>query len=426
MEAPSDKHRKLRRHSIKKHASVRSPYLERPRRRIASQARTQKLRRRFEVSTRYYTQNAKLRLKRFRQGSRLAVAMTGLLLLVFRIPNSSGQGNSAASPSKTVDSGTAVNEATGTLRELLQSFYSLLPKIAIALGILVFAIFLARALKLILTRTLGSWSRAAAIGAITQVTLILLALGASLSVIAGDARALVGSVGLAGLALSWALQTPIESFTGWLLNSFRSYYRVGDRIEVGGVCGDVYKIDLLTTTVWETGGEGKAVHGAQPTGALITFPNSEVLKANIINYTQDFPYVWDEVIQGVTNESDLAYAVSILKEVAKRVLGDAMRGPAQEYLQKISERNLCYDVAIEPTVFVSVTDAWTNLTIRYLVPARERRHWSSELLIEISKELSRVEHKGQIIPSLPRMQVELLTRQKINESTEEAASVQES
>ena len=33
---------------------------------------------------------------------------------------------------------------------------------------------------------------------------------------------------------SLPLQTPIESFTGWLLNSFRGYYRVGDRIEVGG------------------------------------------------------------------------------------------------------------------------------------------------------------------------------------------------
>jgi small conductance mechanosensitive channel len=423
VEAPNYKRRELRGYKfqgMRKHASIRSSYPERPRRPIANRARSQKLRRRFEIGTRYYTQNAKLRLKRFRQGSRLAVAMTGLLLLVLGIPDSSGQGNLPTSPPKTVDPSAAVNEATGTLRELLRSFYSLLPKIAIALGILVFAIFLARALKLILIRTLGSWNRAAAIGAITQVVLILVALGTALSVIAGDARALVGSVGLAGLALSWALQTPIESFTGWLLNSFRSYYRVGDRIEVGEVFGDVYKIDILTTTVWEAGGESKTVHGAQPTGALITFPNSEVLKANIINYTQDFPYVWDEVIQGVANESDLAYTVSVLKKVAKRVLGDAMRVPAQEYLQKIAEKNLCYDVATEPTVFVSVTDAWTNLTIRYLVPARERRRWSSELLIEISKELSRLEHKGQIIPSLPRMQIELLRIQK-NDNNKEAA-----
>ena len=77
-----------------------------------------------------------------------------------------------------------------------------------------------------------------------------------------------GRSGLVGLALSWALQTPIESFTGWLLNSFQGYYRVGDRIEVADVFGDVAEIDLLTTTVWELGGPQRTgfIHAEQPTG----------------------------------------------------------------------------------------------------------------------------------------------------------------
>jgi small-conductance mechanosensitive channel len=87
---------------------------------------------------------------------------------------------------------------------------------------------------------------------------------ASLSVLAGDVRAVVGSVGLLGLAASWALQTPIESFTGWLLNSFRGYYRVGDRIAVGDVFGDVYRIDVLTTTVWEAGGPASPCRRRRP------------------------------------------------------------------------------------------------------------------------------------------------------------------
>jgi small-conductance mechanosensitive channel len=64
---------------------------------------------------------------------------------------------------------------------------------------------------------------------------------------------------------------------------------VGDRIAVGDVFGDVYRIDVLTTTVWEAGGPGKPVSAAQSTGALITFPNWEVLRSNIINYSRDFP-----------------------------------------------------------------------------------------------------------------------------------------
>ncbi|HAR44215.1 MAG TPA: mechanosensitive ion channel protein MscS [Bdellovibrionales bacterium] len=358
---------------------------------------------------RFYHESAKARLRKFRRGSQLAVATTALLLLAWGVPtDSSAVANNGAS-AKAADPSLAVTEATGTLRDLLLSFYSLLPKIGIAIAIIILAMLLARALKSMLNHTLGTWGRAAAIGALSQVLIILFAVGASLSVIAGDARALVGSVGLAGLALSWALQAPIESFTGWLLNSFRSYYRVGDRIEVGEVFGDVYQIDILTTTVWEAGGENKPVRGAQPTGALITFPNSEILRSNIINYTRDFPYVWDEVTQGVANESDLHYSISVLQRVAKRVVGEAMREPAKQYLEMISRRNLPYDIATEPSVFASTADAWTNLTIRYLIPARERRHWSSALIVELAKELAMPENAGKIIPSLPRARLEITT-----------------
>ncbi|HLE01775.1 MAG TPA: hypothetical protein VJB59_16050 [Bdellovibrionota bacterium] len=186
---------------------------------------------------RLYQESAKVRLRKFRRGSQLAVSLTALLLLIWGLPNESNAVTAKTTSEKAADPSLAITEATGTLRDLLLSFYSLLPKIGIAIAIMLLAVILARALRLILARTLGTWGKAAAIGALGQILIFLLAAGASLSVIAGDARALVGSVGLAGLALSWALQAPIESFTGWLLNSFRSYYRIGDRIEVGEVSG---------------------------------------------------------------------------------------------------------------------------------------------------------------------------------------------
>lgn len=97
------------------------------------------------------------------------------------------------------------------------------------------------------------------------------------------------------------------------MNSFRRYSRVGDRIAVG----DVYRIDVLTTTVWEADGSGQSVVAARATGALITFPNWEVLRSNIVNYTRDFPYVWDEVTINVANESDLGYAARITAATAR-------------------------------------------------------------------------------------------------------------
>ena len=263
-----------------------------------------------------------------------------------------------------------------------------------------------RLLRALLRRGLGSWQRAEAASALAAVLVWLLAIAAAFSVVLGDVRALVGSVGLFGLALSWALQTPIESFTGWLLNSFRGYYRVGDRITVGPVHGDVHRIDILTTTVWETGGPGSAVKGQS--GALVTFPNLEVLRSNIVNYTLDFPFVWNETTIGITGESDTELALRVVGDVAMREVGEAMAGPAAEYQKLLRRAGLDPGITERPQVFLSAGESYTNVTVRYLVPVRERRPWATRLLSALARELSRPEYRGRVTLAVPRVEVDLL------------------
>lgn len=349
----------------------------------------------------------------------MAVVFAALLILIVAPPAALDPGDSrpgvvsAAGAQAIGDTAASkpqesVREAAGTIRGLWRGFQRMLPKIMIALGVLAVAWLLLLLFRPVLRVALRSYSRAEAVRALLGVAIWILAIGVALSILAGDVRTLIGSLGLIGLALSWALQTPIESFAGWFINSFKSYYRVGDRIAVGDVFGDVYRIDLLTTTVWEAGAPGKAVQAAQPTGALITFPNSEVLRANIVNYTRDFPYVWDEVNFGVANESDLPYAVGVARRVAADVVGGAMSGPAGQYRQLLLRVSLAWDVAVEPQVYLSLTDAWTQLTIRYLVPARERRMWSSRLIEVMAGEFAKPEHAAKIIGGYPRTNVQLL------------------
>lgn len=410
-----------------------------PRRRAGYSSRAPRSARRFtrrSVRRRFpdYATAARRRLRGFRRSSALAIATTGLLLALWvsagqsqeqdhpnapapeLLPAESAASAESAPAAAEADAAkdadadpvTSVREATGTVRDLLGRAWGLLPKLLIAILIMVVAALLARLVRRVVRRSLRSWSRSSAVSALAGVAIYLLALGAALSVIAGDARALVGSVGLTGLALSWALQTPIESFTGWLLNSFKGYYRIGDRIAVGDVFGDVYAIDFLTTTVWEAGGPGKPVQGAQPTGALITFPNLEVLRNNIVNYTREFPHVWDEVTFGLANESDLGYAADVIRRVAAGTLGGAMRAAAGEYRRILSGRGLDFDVSDEPQVYLALAEAWTNATVRYIVPARERRHWASALIQAVTAELAKPEHARRVRASYPRTQVELL------------------
>lgn len=377
---------------------------------------------------------AQHRLRNFRQASLLAVAITGLILLMFA-PSEAGltQDNypdtvavvgkvavqdlipgdtltEEAAAEKKSSTKEATDEAIGALQGLWEGFIYNLPKIIIAFITLILAWLAVRLLRAILLRSIGKWQSASAIISLVSIAVWLLAIGVALSVVAGDIRALVGSFGLIGLALSWSLQTPIESFTGWLMNSYQGYYRVGDRIQVGDVFGDVYRIDFLTTTVWEIGAPYQPgfVRAEQPTGRLVTFPNNEVLTGTVINLTADFPYMWDELDVGVANESDMPLAMQVVETVALELLGDYMKAPTVSYSQLLQEAGLDNTVPDKPQVFVSMEESWTNITIRYLVGARERRKWKSELTLRLTMELNKPEYINKIIPVYPRQQVQFI------------------
>ncbi len=305
----------------------------------------------------------------------------------------------------------AAEEATGTIRGLLYSFLDNLPKYGIAAGVLIFAGLVVRVVRTVLRRVLRSWERSSAVTALSAVVIWLVAIGIATAILVGDIRALVGSLGLVGLALSWALQTPIESFTGWLLNSFHRYYRVGDRIAVGEVFGDVYRIDVLSTTVWEYGSSATSatnIQAEQPTGRLITFPNHEILTGSVVNYTRDFPYLWDELTVSVATESDLAYAMEVVLNAGKEIVGEYMEAPAKSYQALLRHEGLETSVATEPTVFLAITDWGANISLRYMVEAREKRIWSTRLAQRVTMELNSPEHRARIKPVYPRHQVQII------------------
>lgn len=364
---------------------------------------------------------AQNKLKQFKQASMVAIAATGFLLLLFtpEVDSYSFQEDydtttMADTVSEEVSSEeftrAARDEAVKTARNLRESFWANLPKVAVAIATLLLAWLFIRVIKFALRRVLKKWKDTHAIITLTSIVLWLIAIGVAVSVVAGDIRALAGSLGLAGLALSWSLQTPIESFTGWLQNSFQRYYRVGDRISVGEVFGDVYKIDFLTTTVWEIGTPYRQgfVQAEQPTGRLVTFPNNEILAGTVVNLTRDFPYVWDELAVPVANESDIALAVKVIDKTATHLLQDYMKEPAQKYREILKRAHLDYRIADKPEVYISANESWTDITVRYLVKARERRLWKSDLTMAIARALNQEEYKGTIIGVYQRQQVQLI------------------
>ena len=65
-------------------------------------------------------------------------------------------------------------------------------------------------------------------------------------------------LGFASAGIAFALQGVIANLAAWLVNSTGSYYKIGDRIQMGGVAGDVIDVNAMVTTLMEIGGWVKA------------------------------------------------------------------------------------------------------------------------------------------------------------------------
>jgi hypothetical protein len=108
----------------------------------------------------------------------------------------------------------------------------------------------------------------------------------------------------------------------------------------------------------------------------------------------------------VANESDLVYTRRVVAEIAREVVGPVMHGPARQYRELLERAGLHMDVAEEPEVYMAPTDAWMNVVVRYLVPARERRRWSSTMHQALARGMGAPEHRGRILAAYPRTVVQ--------------------
>lgn len=57
--------------------------------------------------------------------------------------------------------------------------------------------------------------------------------------------------GVAGTGIAFALQEVIASLAGWVAISSGNFYNTGDRVELGGIKGDVIDIGMVRTTMME-------------------------------------------------------------------------------------------------------------------------------------------------------------------------------
>jgi small-conductance mechanosensitive channel len=121
--------------------------------------------------------------------------------------------------------------------------------------------------------------------------------------------------GLLSAGLAIALQDLLVNFAGWIFLLIRKPFKVGDRIEINKIIGDVIDVRIFQFSVIEI---GNWVDADQSTGRIIHIPNGTVFKTAQANYTAGFEYIWNEVPVLVTFESDWKKAKEILTDVINK------------------------------------------------------------------------------------------------------------
>ena len=195
------------------------------------------------------------------------------------------------------------------------------------------------------------------------------------------------SLGVVGFAITFALQQPLFSLLGWIYIVVKRPYQVGDRVAIEGSKGDVVDVDFLVTTLWEINGE--LVSSNQPSGRIITLPNSVVLSSHVKNYTrEEFPYVWNELTIQVSYETDLDYARTTMAAVADDYIGDQMANRIATYRERLAETPVELEVQDRPTVNVIQEESWVELRLRYLVDPRRGQRVRNVLYERIHAKLN--------------------------------------
>jgi small-conductance mechanosensitive channel len=198
------------------------------------------------------------------------------------------------------------------LQPLLISMLDFLPKLFLAVAILLIGSLIARRVgsliyKRLLTHsrdklTVQFLSRLASWG----IMLFVVVLAMQVVGLGGFANSLLAGAGVSALVIGFALKDIGENLLSGIALSFRPPFAIGDMIETNNVKGEVMAIDIRTTHI--RGQDGKDIY----------IPNSLILKSTLSNMSQRGS-LRQELALTINSSSKLDEAIKLISATVKQV-----------------------------------------------------------------------------------------------------------
>jgi len=181
--------------------------------------------------------------------------------------------------------------------------------------------------------------------------------------LATEIGSLATFAGLITAGIAVALQNVILAVAGYFFLIGRYGVRVGDRVQISGVTGDVLDIGLVRIHLMEMGGSGNYI---QPTGRVVVFSNSILFQPTASFYKQipGTNFVWHNVSLTLAPESDIDLAETRLLGAVEKVFAEYKDQIEREYRHMQAELNI-RTVAPQPVSRLRLTQGGLEVVIRY-------------------------------------------------------------
>lgn len=220
------------------------------------------------------------------------------------------------------------------------SFVKALPKLALAVALLLIFLFLARQIRrwLIprLTRNTDDVLLTGFLGDIGYWIMLILGISVALGTIGFDGAVtnILAGAGLSAFILGFALKDIGENFLAGILLAFKRPFKIGDLVETQGVHGRIVDLSLRETII-------KTLDGKH-----VFVPNGGILKSPLYNYSVDNFLRLDFNVELDNAEHDKK-AISLIKKAlysTPGVLHDPDRAPSVS-IEETKENTLCTKVS---------------------------------------------------------------------------------
>lgn len=214
---------------------------------------------------------------------------------------------------------------------------------------------------------------------------------------ASELGSIVTFAGLITAGLAVAMQSVLVSIVGYFFLIGKYGIRVGDRVQIGDVTGEVIDLGLVRLYLMELGGHGSL----GPTGRVVAFANSIVFQVSsgLFKQIHGVDFVWHDITLTLPPGADMASAKKKLLEAAT----DALKDYRDDILRQSQEiqRTAASDLGgdARPQVQLKYSATGVEAHVRYPVHLRH----AAEIDERVSQELSNVIiGLAPLAPSTPR------------------------